>query len=174
MAGRYTKTGNANQAAGEPLFDGTNNTWVKEEIDLEQFAGQHILIRFTLISDGGVVADGFYFDDVTISIVDFTTEIKDKGNQPETITLSSPVPNPASTSATISYFLPFKAGQSQVVFYASDGKIVKVCPASAGNHEMRIDILAWPAGVYYYRLITSAGNNVAKKLIVTGSSNRKF
>lgn len=173
MAGRYTKTGNASQATGEPLYDGINTTWVKEEIDLRQFAGQHILIRFTLISDGGVVADGFYFDDLTVNVINLSTEIKDTENLPESIMLSNPKPNPASTVTTISYSLPQKAGKGRVMVYAADGHLIGVYSVRAGSHDLQMDISSWPAGIFYYRLTAAGGNSEAKKLIVTGAARLK-
>lgn len=72
QCGNYTNTGVSDQsgANNEPLYDGTQNDWVLEEIDLSDYLDDVILIRFRLISDGGVVKDGFYFDDLKVKIID--------------------------------------------------------------------------------------------------------
>ncbi|MCZ6594317.1 MAG: M14 family zinc carboxypeptidase [Bacteroidetes bacterium] len=72
QCGKYTNEGstNAGQPTGEPLYDGFQNDWVLEEIDLSDYLGSTILVRFQLVSDGGLRADGFYFDDLTINIVE--------------------------------------------------------------------------------------------------------
>ncbi|HSW68142.1 MAG TPA: M14 family zinc carboxypeptidase, partial [Bacteroidales bacterium] len=75
LPGRYTKPGNANQAFGQPLYDGVQTTWVYEEIDLSAFLGQQIRIRFTLRSDGWDTDDGFYFDDVKVTTIHATPGI---------------------------------------------------------------------------------------------------
>jgi hypothetical protein len=66
MCGNYTNLGNSNQANNEPLYDGTQSSWVKEEISLNDFLGEQILFRFTLNADIGVTGDGFYFDDFQV------------------------------------------------------------------------------------------------------------
>jgi hypothetical protein len=47
-------------------YSGTNLTWSKVEIDLSAYKGQSILVRFRFASDGSVIYDGWYIDDVTI------------------------------------------------------------------------------------------------------------
>lgn len=67
LCGKYTKPGTVNQDEGKPLYDGVQDSWVKEEIDLSAYLGSDIQIRFSLITDGGVRRDGFYFDDLKIT-----------------------------------------------------------------------------------------------------------
>jgi hypothetical protein len=69
QCGNYTNAGSANQATGEPLYDGFQSTWVKEEISLSDYLGQTIIARFTIVSDNWVTEDGFYFDDFEINVV---------------------------------------------------------------------------------------------------------
>lgn len=66
LPGLYTRNGSNNQDAGQPLWDGNQNTWVQEKISLEAFAGKEILLRFRLVSDVSLTKDGFYFDDFKI------------------------------------------------------------------------------------------------------------
>lgn len=70
QCGNYTVAGtNANgsiQPNNEPVYEGTQNSWVLEEINLSDYLGQIINVRFIFESDGGVNADGFYFDDFSI------------------------------------------------------------------------------------------------------------
>ncbi len=71
QCGKYTNTGVADQNAadGEPLYDGFQTSWVKEEINLSDYLGSSILVRFKIISDQYVQEDGFYFDDFQINII---------------------------------------------------------------------------------------------------------
>lgn len=71
LCGKYTKTGGPDQtgAVGEPLYDGTQNTWVPEEISLDAFLGNALKFRFRLRSDNGTNADGFYFDDFEVRVM---------------------------------------------------------------------------------------------------------
>ena len=66
LAGNYTHPGTSSQVPGQPVYDGTQSTWVQENIDLTAFLGHTIKLRYTLVSDGNVTGDGFYFDDVEV------------------------------------------------------------------------------------------------------------
>ena len=72
QCGLFTNEGSDNQTqpTGEPLYDGSQNDWVLEQIDLNDYLGEEITIRFNFVTDGEVRADGFYFDDLTINVID--------------------------------------------------------------------------------------------------------
>jgi hypothetical protein len=70
LSGNYTTTGNGQgvQTSGEPGYDGYQDEWVNEFIDLPAYVHEpEVSVRFILRSDGSVEEDGFYFDDFTIS-----------------------------------------------------------------------------------------------------------
>jgi hypothetical protein len=67
MCGLYTKDGNEYQDFGQPIYDGSQNDWVQESIDLDDYIGEFIMLKFSLVSDGYVEEDGFYFDDLKIT-----------------------------------------------------------------------------------------------------------
>lgn len=70
LSGNYTTTGNGQgvQTSGEPGYDGYQDEWVNEFIDLPAYVQEpEVSVRFILRSDGSVEEDGFYFDDFTIS-----------------------------------------------------------------------------------------------------------
>lgn len=54
------------QPNGQPLYNGTQNTWVNEVVDLSAYAGQNIMLRFLFKSDASQTRDGFYVDDIKI------------------------------------------------------------------------------------------------------------
>ncbi len=66
----YTVPGtSANQSVqpnNEPVYEGTQSSWVLDEVSLSDYLGQIIRVRFQFESDGGTVGDGFYFDDFKI------------------------------------------------------------------------------------------------------------
>ena len=76
LCGKYTNDGveqlgwggqnQGIQPVDEPIYDGAQATWVLEEIDLSDYIGQTINLRFYFESDGGSRDDGFYFDDFKI------------------------------------------------------------------------------------------------------------
>lgn len=116
LCGKYTKDGNGNQATGEPIYDGTFG-WVQESIDISAYLNSNILIRFKLVTDAGVVGDGFYFDDLEIRVIPLaSTNIKE--NTTEEITL---YPNPANNLLNLKSPL-LKNGSIEV--YDASGKLV--------------------------------------------------
>lgn len=50
---------------GTPCFAGSND-WTRVEFDLAAYAGKEIMIRFTFGSDGYVVHEGWYLDDIEV------------------------------------------------------------------------------------------------------------
>ena len=69
LTGQYTNPGTGSfQPNGEPLYDGTQSTWVHETIDISNYADQQISLRFYFRSDGSIQQDGWYVDNVQISV----------------------------------------------------------------------------------------------------------
>lgn len=70
QCGLYTVSGtSANgsvQPNNQPVWEGVQSAWIQEEIQLSDYLGQVIKVRFQLKSDGGTRKDGFYFDDFSI------------------------------------------------------------------------------------------------------------
>ncbi len=64
----HTGSSSGVQTAGTWGYDGYTPglDWVKQEIDLTQFAGQSALLRFRLNADGGDQRDGWYLDDIGV------------------------------------------------------------------------------------------------------------
>ena len=70
LSGDYTTIGNGQtaQPRNEPGYDGYQEDWVNEIINLAIFSHEpEVNIRFILRSDGSVEEDGFYFDDFSIN-----------------------------------------------------------------------------------------------------------
>ncbi|WP_221563727.1 S8 family peptidase [Alkalihalobacillus sp. TS-13] len=49
------------------VFNNVSDGWVEEEIDLSEYAGQRIYVGFNVDTDGSVLRDGWYIDDVRLS-----------------------------------------------------------------------------------------------------------
>ncbi len=76
LCGRY-ETSPASFGGTNPVYDGLQDGWVKEDIDLSNYIGQNILIRFQFQSNFSVNKDGFYFDDILIrKLTSVATAIK--------------------------------------------------------------------------------------------------
>jgi len=162
MVGKYTKPGNSNQALGEPLYDGTQTTWVKEEINLEPYLDKQIKVRFVLRSDTYVTGDGFYWDDMTVTVVDLETGIP--GNRtPDPINNVSIRPNPAYGKVTMDYTIDsYHTGQNILRIYNISGRKVYETPVTNGTGMISWDISSWNPGMYFYSL------NAEKTVIASG------
>ncbi|MEM9820960.1 MAG: T9SS type A sorting domain-containing protein, partial [Bacteroidota bacterium] len=68
LCGQYTKPGSNFQIDDAPLYDGSQLEWVAETVDLADYIGEKIWIRFGMFSDGFVQGDGFYVDDIEIEV----------------------------------------------------------------------------------------------------------
>jgi hypothetical protein len=69
LAGNYTEMGVvANGQPNEPLYDGTQSTWVQEEMDLTGRNATQNKFQFQLKTDYGVTEDGWYVDDILIYV----------------------------------------------------------------------------------------------------------
>ncbi len=68
LQGNYTVPGSGSgaQPSGQPVYDGLQLSWVKEEISLNQFQSQQVKLRFLLSSDFSITEDGWYVDDIKI------------------------------------------------------------------------------------------------------------
>ena len=99
QCGEYTNTGVANQgvAEGQPLYDNKQEEWVLEKISLDDYIGEQVLFRFKLVSDGNLTKDGFYFDDLSVAIIDQNSA----GLQINKLKQFRVFPNPAKNSIHI-------------------------------------------------------------------------
>lgn len=89
LKGKYTRPGLFSAVAGLPVYNDSQPDWVTEMIDISSYAGQNVLIRFHLYSSswGIPTADGFYFDDIEIITVPYTTPVNAMFEAGDTIVL---------------------------------------------------------------------------------------
>ena len=165
LCGKYTKAGTANQLEGQQLYDGTQLTWVLEEIDLADYLGQSIKIRFTLKSDAFTNSDGFYFDDITVSKITNTTSIETNQLEENQI-ISNPIPNPANESVSFDYLLKEQNANTKFYIYNSLGQEVFTTKLINLSGRLQIDISQWQKGVYYYSVSINNNKTQNKKMII--------
>lgn len=88
LKGKYTQDAMGSfQPYGEQVYDASQLTWVLEEVDLSNYLGEQIKIRFKLVSDQSIEKDGWYIDDVAIitynavpvELITFSYELNNAG-----------------------------------------------------------------------------------------------
>ena len=171
VGGKY-----ANTAAGQgkqltlnsPVYDGTQQNWVKEEIDLKQFAGKQIKIRFSLLSDEAVRKDGWYLDDISIVTFENITSSNEKGNsQPKEFRLFQNYPNPFNPETKLKYQLSVSGKVTLKVFDLLGREVATLVDEvkEAGTYEVSFSGKAFASGAYFYRF--QSGNYIKiKKMIL--------
>ena len=153
QCGKYTNAGINSQPLNQPLFDGIQNTWVEEKINLNSYLGQTILVRFRFKSDIDTNADGFYFDDFKISTIttpslsnfmfdDFSTTI---------------YPNPAKDKLSIESNIQFQK------FNIVDELGRKILNGKIENNSINTSVLK--SGIYVIEL-QNESYKIVKKIII--------
>ncbi len=60
-----------------PHYAGYLNTWLADFVDLSEYAGQHIQLRFEYVTNNGVAGPGFLLDDISIPEIGWVDSVED-------------------------------------------------------------------------------------------------
>lgn len=164
LCGLYTHPGNQNQDNVTAMYDGLQSAWVKEMIDLRDYAGSKIKLRFTLRSDAALEKDGFYFDEFAVyKIAGTVTGIREQKTEVGTLSVA---PNPATGSAMVSFHLA--AGEKAASLQLTDlaGRVLQQHSLQQGQQQQRLDLASLPSGVYLCRLVTGTGASATTRIVV--------
>lgn len=74
-----TPSGTSSNPSGQSYgwgYTGPTGDWVLEEVDLSQFAGQKVQIRFEYITDAAVNGEGLLLDDVRVDAVNYQSDFE--------------------------------------------------------------------------------------------------
>ncbi len=152
--GILSKSGSGNfQPAGEPVYDGNSQGWKREFIDLSQFLGNAIKIRFQFKSDEYVQGDGWYIDDISIFYYVLTDNKDDYAGVKEYL-LYDNYPNPFNPSTKIKFDLK-QSGFVNLTVYDALGRKVSTLvnkPMLKGTHSVNFDGKDLSSGIYFYKL----------------------
>jgi carboxypeptidase T len=153
----------------QPVYDGVQMRWLEEEFDLLPFVGKTVRWRFTLKSDAAYEGDGFYFDDMALSISTPTgtaTQFLDAKD----FSISQNHPNPTAHSTTIDIDMAPQISQTaRLVVTDISGKwVIEKSIQSIDNQKIVLNTEHWSAGVYFYYLDLDNGRfkTRAKRLVV--------
>ncbi len=148
LCGDYSRPGSLFQLYDQPLYDSRQLQWVLENVDLSDFLGEIIELRFLLVTDGFVHKDGFYFDNFRVITIDegsvSTDDIKPTG--------FNVFPNPAGDRVTFS--LPDLTRPAVAVFNVM-GQLVYSTDIQSGS-ALQVRTSGWPEGLYYYQIYAEA------------------
>jgi immune inhibitor A len=57
-------------------YNGVTNDWIEEKVDLSQYAGKKISVRFEYVTDAAVNGEGFLLDDVKVDAAGYTSDFE--------------------------------------------------------------------------------------------------
>ena len=166
----YTVPGSDLQAADEPVWEGEQEDWVQEEINLTDYlsAGDAIRLRFLMVSDQFVNPDGFYVDDLEL--------LERNSNEVSTATpidqrqfTLQVMPNPSRGQSQFRARFP-DAYQGQVQWQLTDagGQVHRQGTGTSisGLFQAELNTSALAAGIYFLQLNTSVHQPVSQRIIV--------
>lgn len=144
------------QVLNEPLYDGIQNEWVTEQINLGTWKHSSLFIQFLFKSDGFTTGDGWYIDDLKVLNYEGKnpTQVEISKQKEEEFMVFPAYPNPFNPETQVSFHLP-KPGAVSFSLFDSQGK--KVMEINRGNVHSGINTFAingsnLSTGVYFFRL----------------------
>ncbi len=153
-------------------YYGVQNEWKQEVLDITELANSSatLKIRFTVVTNRSVVADGWYVDNIKLTnYQDVLTGITYVPEVPNVFSLEQNYPNPFNPETKIKYSLP-KTSMVKLVVYDALGKVVSTLvneEQAAGIYEINVDGLKGLAsGIYFYRISAGSFTDVKKMVLV--------
>lgn len=142
LCGKYTVNGTVYQDINQPVYDGMQLQWIREEINLANWVGQEVMFRFRLVSDSYINADGFYFDDFTVEAIIYDpTDIEQYISDNVLI-----FPNPANQKITIKSEEKIR----KIYVYDFSGKLLSY--SMIHNKQFELDVMNFSNGMYFLQL----------------------
>ncbi|MEQ1745436.1 MAG: M14 family zinc carboxypeptidase [Saprospiraceae bacterium] len=164
LCGKFTRPGTANQDLGQPVYDGKQLTWVEEEMDLGEYLGGNLWLRFRMVSDAFQSADGFYFDDLEVKISTQSTAAP--GLDAADLKLEV-APNPASVRVAVQITAPdnrLGAGAALTVCDALGKTVARRAVSAVGSEVFQTE--DWHPGLYVARLEMPNGRVLVQRFLV--------
>jgi hypothetical protein len=163
LCGAYTKPGSIFQPPNQPIYDGVQEEWVKETMDLSAYAGSEVSIRFILYSDSLGLFDGLYLDDIRVYVYD---EGITGTTNPAPTTLRI-WPNPADDQLWVSADGLKSINNAQWISVTNAiGNEVYKLPLQTQTETHRINTSSWTSGLYLVNVFTDGRISATQKIIV--------
>lgn len=163
LCGKYTNNSAIAQIKGQPSYEGTQDEWVLEQINLNDYIGDNVKFKFEIVSDWWPYSkpDGFYFDDFKVKIIDST--VISSSNEMLPLNFSVEVyPNPNSNFINITFNCASEK-PTPIKVYNATGQLVFEKESHAKTEK--IDVSQWPDGVYMISVSAENKSSVYKKFV---------
>lgn len=152
-------------------YTGTQATWTQASFPLAGYDGQTVRVRFRLVSDASVYAEGWYVDDVLVPMLG--AEELNAPQDLKTIALSV-APNPFTMLTNISFGIEQSAERIELGIYDATGRLVRDLSYAMPHAPCAMQV-AWDgkddigrrvgSGVYFVTL-ENAGQKLVEKVVL--------
>ena len=163
LCGKYTNNSCIAMIQGQPSYEGTQDNWVLEQINLNDYIGDNVKFKFEIVSDWWPYTkpDGFYFDDFKVKIID-STLISSANNVVNSDINIEIFPNPNNEFINITYNLASDK-PTQLKIYNETGQLVYTKESSTKTEK--IDISRWSDGIYMISVEAGDKSRFYKKFV---------
>ncbi len=162
VCGMYTVAGGQEQLPDEPIYAGYQPVWVQEKIDISDYLGSPLYIRF---SYKGEETNGpfsaFAFDDMAVCVLGEEPLVGVFTVKGDDFILSEAMPNPASDAVRIT-----ARGEFLQIFDLMGRLRREIALDSANAQQIRLDISGLENGTYSYRVVAAGRISPARLLLV--------
>jgi hypothetical protein len=148
LCGKYSRPGNTFQDFNQPIYDGTQNSWVKEEMSLNDFIGSNnVKLKFVLASDNFEEFDGIYIDDLNVWAISTGVGVEDVASS----NFSGIYPNPTTGNIKVNYEIPAEK-QATIQVTNSLGENFDEIIVPKNSQNIAIDLSNLANGIYFLQL----------------------
>lgn len=160
LCARY-ETAPSSFGGTNPVYDGLQDGWVKEDMNLNAFLGQNLLIKFVLTSDAGTTADGFYFDEFLVRKLVSTASTVPSIQINEFVNM---YPNP--NAGTVNFKNSSDTNYSIRIFNEIGQEVIQKQQLPGNVEQMTLNLTGLADGFYYVEIGNGDAKSV-KKMAIT-------
>lgn len=160
LCGRYARPGFEDQGAGLPVYDAQMPHWVEEEIDLAEYCGGPLWLRWEMSSNAAREFNGFHLDEVRVKAVLGISGTAGPGNARQAWMR----PNPACTAAQL--VLSAAPRQRLIELVDTQGRVAQRYPLPAGSMVAELSLVHLPQGLYLCRVLDGSAPATVERLVI--------
>ncbi|MBK8552633.1 MAG: T9SS type A sorting domain-containing protein [Ignavibacteria bacterium] len=153
------------------FYSKTVSAWTREVLDISSLANGSptLKIRFSMISNGSVAADGIYIDDIKLTGYSVTpTSIVNNNVIPSEFSLLQNYPNPFNPVTVIRYSLNENRFTTLKIFNVLGREVASLVNENqnAGSYSVNFNGANLSSGMYFYKLESGEFVETKKMLLI--------
>lgn len=143
LCGKHSTVGTDDEDEGQPVYHNFTQSWIQEEVSLNDYIGETIKLKFRFEADQNNTLDGFYFDDFKVLACDpsIVSAQDSKSGRLQVY------PNPANDY--VRFVFPERPHRSRLKVYTISGQLKESIPV-LGN-SVHLNTKSYTDGLYLYQ-----------------------